>query len=69
MKAKKRHSIVQTHHISYNPEVKVKVFKGEHYILTLIQRRRKFSKGFVQGLESEIPRIEEVSVNLEAEEE
>jgi len=41
---------VQEHHISYNPEEIVKVFKGEHYIFTQLQRRKNISKGFVKGL-------------------
>lgn len=42
--------IVQEHHISYNPEEIVRVFKGEHYIFTQLQRRKNISKGFVKGL-------------------
>ena len=46
--AKKR--IIQNHHISSDPEVTVKIFKGEHWILTQLQRRKNISKGFVQSL-------------------
>jgi len=41
---------VQTHHISYDPEVKVKMYKGEHWILTQLQRRKHISKGFVTAI-------------------
>jgi hypothetical protein len=64
MVKKHRQPIIQNHHISYNPEVKVQVFKGEHFILTLIQRRKRFSKGFLLALTSEIKRIELNAVDL-----
>lgn len=50
-KRRKHHSvIVQNHHISYNPEVVVPVWKGEHYILNMLLRRQRVSKGFIQHL-------------------
>jgi hypothetical protein len=49
---KKQYStVIQTHHISYDPEVTVRVFKGEHFILTLIGRRKRISQGFCEALE------------------
>jgi len=43
--------IVQQHHISHDPEVTVKIFKGEHWLLTQLQRRTKHvSKGFITSL-------------------
>ena len=42
--------VIQNHHISYDPEVTVKIFKGEHWILTQLQRRKNISKGFVQSV-------------------
>ena len=42
--------VVQKHHISYDPEVTVLLYKGEHWIMTQLQRRKKISKGFVQAL-------------------
>lgn len=42
---------IQTHHISYDPEVTVLIFKGEHWILTQLRRRTKnISKGFITSL-------------------
>ena len=64
MVRKHRQPVIQNHHISYNPEVKVQVFKGEHQILTLIQRRKRFSKGFLLALTSEMKRIETSAVDL-----
>ena len=45
-----RKTIVQQHHISYNPEVVVTIYKGEHWVLTQIQRRKKVSRGFITSL-------------------
>jgi hypothetical protein len=43
--------IIQNHHVSYDPEVTVKVYKGEHMILTRLTWRKKISKGFINALE------------------
>ena len=43
----------QRHHITYDPDWIVTVFKGEHQILTLLQRIEKsqnISKGFTEAL-------------------
>ena len=43
--------IIQEHHISHDPEITVKIFKGEHWILTQLERRTKnISKGFITAL-------------------
>ena len=57
-------TIIQTHHISYSPEVTVRVYKGEHWILSQIQRRKRFSKGFVKALKVVTVLIEQDAVNL-----
>ena len=65
---KKLHSgVIQNHHISYNPEVVVAVFKGEHFILNMLLKRQRISKGFIQHLkiwlaENE-PKAEELKLN------
>lgn len=42
---------MQTHHVSYEPEIVTKIFKGEHYIITLLNRRTKnVSIGFLHCL-------------------
>jgi hypothetical protein len=48
---KSRKVIIQDHHVSYTPEVKVKVYKGEHMILTRLSWRKKISMGFIKALE------------------
>jgi len=47
---KKKKLVIQVHHISYNPEVTVILWKGEHYILTLMGRRKHISRGFLDAL-------------------
>ncbi len=48
---KRRYStVVQTHHITYFPEWTVRCFKGEHYVLTLLQRRKRVSEGLLEAL-------------------
>lgn len=48
---KKLHSsVIQNHHISYNPEVMVPIWKGEHFILNMLLKRQRVSKGFIQHL-------------------
>lgn len=47
---KPKKTVIQNHHITYNPEKVVRIYKGEHYILTLLQWRKKHSKGFAIAL-------------------
>ena len=51
IKAMPQKPIIQEHHITYEPERTVLIYKGEHYILTLLQWRRYISKGFIRALE------------------
>lgn len=60
-----RRTVIQDHHISYDPEVKVRVFKGEHMILTRLGWRRKVSKGFVEALKIWISENESKAVDLQ----
>lgn len=46
----KKKTVIQQHHISYDPEVKVTIYKGEHWILTQLQRRKKISAGLIKAL-------------------
>lgn len=58
---------VQGHHISYNPEVKVAVFQGEHEILTKIRwyEKNSVSKGFITALKTWISENEDRAIDLE----
>ena len=51
MKTKK--PIIQRHHLFYgdaNHEVVVPMFKGEHFLITNLNRRKNISLGFIQSL-------------------
>ena len=43
--------VVQEHHISHDPPVTVKIYQGEHWVLTQLQRRKWISKGLITALE------------------
>lgn len=43
-------TVIQNHHIARVPEIIVRIFKGEHWILSQIERRKNFSKGFMTAL-------------------
>jgi frataxin-like iron-binding protein CyaY len=57
-------TVIQNHHISYNPEWIVSVFKGEHYILSLMSWRKRTSAGFITALKEYIHTHEADTVNL-----
>jgi len=57
-------TVIQHHHITYNPEWTVPVFKGEHLILTHMSWRKKTSQGFIIALKEYIQTHEDSTVNL-----
>ena len=64
--------IIQNHHISYGdpetgePEVKVKIYKGEHWAITILNRRKKnMSKGFLTCLQKYIDEHIDKAVDLD----
>lgn len=59
-KVKEKRVIFQTHHISYDPPVTVIMYKGEHWIITQIQRRKKISPGFIVTLKMWIQSQEQI---------
>ena len=64
MKKKHRRKIsrpvIQDHHVSYDPEWIETVWRGEHFILSQIQWRKRYSKGFINSLK-EFIRVNESS--------
>ena len=48
---------VQRHHITYTPEWIVPIFRGEHFLLTQLQRRKHVSRGFIQSIQYELGRL------------
>jgi hypothetical protein len=57
-------TVIQNHHITYNPEWMVPVFKGEHLILTHMSWRKKISNGFITALKEYIRTHETTTTNL-----
>ena len=53
---RKKKKILQNHHLIYENEkhkqddVIETIYKGEHWILTLMQRRKNWSKGFIKSV-------------------
>jgi len=58
---------INRHHISYDPEITVDIFSGEHQIITLMERysKRTVSKGFIECLEHFIDTHMDEVVDLE----
>ena len=50
VKIQPKHKCVQTHHITYEPERTVNIYKGEHWVLTRMQWMKYVSKGFLTAL-------------------
>ena len=42
--------IIQKHHISYDPEIAVYMSRGEHWLMTQLNRYKHISTGFVIAL-------------------
>ncbi len=64
--AKKFGRIVHSHHVSYDPEIIVKCFAGEHQVLGLMERysKRTVSKGFLRCLRRFIKENRHKAVDL-----
>ena len=52
----KKKSVIQGHHLIYpnekhkQEEVVENIYKGEHWIITQLGRRKKISKGFIKSI-------------------
>jgi len=66
-------TVIQNHHLIYEnvehkqKEVTGKIFKGEHWCLTQLNRRKNISKAFVKSLKLWIVLNEENAVDLNKE--
>jgi len=58
---------MQRHHITYEPERTVVIYKGEHWLLTRLQWRKYISKGFIEALEQFIKDKRGTAVSLDEE--
>ena len=57
--------VIQKHHISYDPEITVNIYKGEHWAITILNRRKKnMSQGFLRCLREYIKEHEGHAVDL-----
>jgi len=69
MKTKKK--VIQNHHLIYpseehkQEEVVEKIFKGEHFVITQMNRRKNISKGFIKTLKLWLLLNEDKAVELE----
>lgn len=57
--------VIQKHHITYNPERTVHIYKGEHMLLTRLQWRKRLSEGFIESLIHFINTNSHKAINLE----
>ena len=44
-------TVVQHHHLAYDPPIVVALFQSEHWCITQMNRRKSCSKGFIKALE------------------
>ena len=68
---KRGSTIVQVHHLEYQEgkfEDKVgetvRLWKGEHWAITQMQRRKRISKGFLRALEYWINEVKHTAIDL-----
>lgn len=59
-------SVIQPHHISYKPEIVVILFKGEHWLITQLNRRKNVSMGFIKALKVWLALNEDSAKELKA---
>lgn len=58
--------VIQKHHLSYNPEITVMLYKGEHWAITILNRRKKnMSKGFLRCLQEYIDSHRDEAIELD----
>jgi len=63
--------LTQRHHIIYanekpkQEEVVVPVYKGEHYLISMLSRRKNISKGFIKHMKVWLALNEDKAVELE----
>ena len=69
---KSRKPVIQTHHLEYQrkDEIKekrgetVRIYKGEHWAITQLQRRKKISKGFLRAIEFWVESVRETAKDI-----
>lgn len=69
---RRRKNVVQEHHLEYQRKDEVfektgetvLLYKGEHWAITLMQRRKNISQGFLRALEYWISKVKDSAVDL-----
>ena len=72
MKKSRGSKVIQEHHLEYQRKDEVEkkqgktvlLWKGEHWAITQLQRRKKISKGFIEALKYWVSQNEESAVEL-----
>jgi hypothetical protein len=57
--------VIQKHHISYEPEIIFPIFKGEHWLITNLNRRKNISQGFVIAIKHWLALNEHKAIDLD----
>ena len=63
-KSRKRGYCIQRHHLSYEPEKIVKIYRQEHFWLTKMGWAKKTSQGFLRALKDFIKKNKKQAVKL-----
>lgn len=70
-KVKRGKFVIQRHHLEYQEGVfaektgeTVLLYRGEHWAITQMQRRKHISKGFLKALKFWIQSVEEKAIDL-----
>lgn len=58
--------VIQAHHISYDPEIVVKIYRGEHWQITQLNRFKYVSKGMVKAVKFWVALHEDDAIDLDA---
>jgi len=75
-KGKSKHLVIQRHHLDYQRKDKVKekkgetvlLYKGEHFVISQMQRRKHISRGFLKALEYWINIVKDDAIDLKEKE-
>ena len=75
-KVKRGKVVIQHHHLEYQKGKfedktgeQVLIYKGEHWAISQLQRRKNISKGFIKALEFWISKVKDSAIELELKEE
>jgi len=56
--------VIQEHHICYDPEIVVRIYQGEHWVITQLLRRKRVSRGFIVVLKKWLLENQEKAVDV-----